>query len=154
MVYEQLRTRWDLLDIPARRDAQRRIYHLQLEHERTANATIADPAGVLLLDRGTVDGSGYWPEGPEDYWRELGTSAAAELARYDAVIWLQTWRGGAGPLRRRSIECPAARVGRAGDRVGRADAGGVAGHPRVFEVGTYATLEEKVAAVAEVVERA
>src|SRR5690606_8267466 len=43
-----------------------------------------------LLDRGTIDGAAYWPEGAADYWRQLGTTEAAELARYDAVIWLES----------------------------------------------------------------
>jgi predicted ATPase len=87
-VYDLLQTRWDRLDVEGRRDVQRRIYHLQRQQEEAMVAQYPDK--VLLLDRGTIDGAAYWPEGPDDYWRDLGTTAAAELKRYDAVIWLQT----------------------------------------------------------------
>ena len=87
-VYDALQTRWDRLDVEGRRDVQRRIYHLQRRQEE--EMAVLHPDKVLLLDRGTIDGSAYWPEGPEDYWRDLGTTSGAELARYDAVLWLQT----------------------------------------------------------------
>ncbi len=87
-VYTQLQTRWDRLDPGGRHDVQRRIYRLQREQEERTAAE--HPDKTLLLDRGTLDGAAYWPEGAEDYWRDLGTSHAAELARYDAVILLQT----------------------------------------------------------------
>ncbi len=87
-VYTQLQTRWDRLDAAGRHDVQRRIYRLQREQEERIAAE--HPTKTLLLDRGTIDGAAYWPPGAEDYWRDLGTSHAAELARYDAVILLQT----------------------------------------------------------------
>lgn len=87
-VYDGLGTRWDRLDDAGRREVQRRIYRLQLEQE--ARLAREHPDKTLLLDRGTVDGAAYWPGGADDYWRELGTSHAAELARYDVVIWLQS----------------------------------------------------------------
>src|SRR3954447_7278310 len=68
-VYDALQTRWDKLDLEGRRDVQRKIYNLQADHEnRTAEA---HPGKILLLDRGTIDGAAYWPEGPEDYWRDV-----------------------------------------------------------------------------------
>jgi len=87
-VYEALQTRWDRLDIAGRRDVQRRIYHLQVEQEERLATEY--PNRVLLLDRGTVDGAAYWPDGPEDYWRDLGTSLQDQIARYDRVIFLQS----------------------------------------------------------------
>jgi len=87
-VYTQLQTRWDKLDLAGRHDAQRRMYRLQLDQESRLAA--ADPMKILLLDRGTVDGSAYWPEGPDAFWRDVGTTHEAELARYDAVILLET----------------------------------------------------------------
>jgi predicted ATPase len=65
--------------------AQRAIYHVQLEIE---NAYDAMGPGVLLCDRGVVDGSAYWP-GPEDYWAAVGTTPQQAFARYDAVIHLR-----------------------------------------------------------------
>jgi predicted ATPase len=87
-VYQRLRTRWDRLDAPGRRDVQRRIYALQIEQED--RLALAHRGKVLLLDRGTLDGAAYWPDGADDYWRSVGTTPEAELARYDAVVWLQT----------------------------------------------------------------
>jgi predicted ATPase len=87
-VYNTLQTRWDRLDLEARRDAQRRIYRLQIEQE--AHLARQYPHHTLLLDRGTIDGAAYWPDGPEAYWNDLQTTHQTELARYDAVIWMQT----------------------------------------------------------------
>jgi predicted ATPase len=87
-VYEALQTRWDRLDLEGRRDVQRKIYRLQVTQE--AKILADHPGKILLLDRGTIDGAAYWPEGPDEYWRDLRTSLAAELQRYDAIIWMQT----------------------------------------------------------------
>ena len=73
-------------DDPGRRAAQRAIYYVQRELEAAAAGN--QPA-VILCDRGTVDGLAYWP-GPPDLWSEVGTTHAAELARYDMVIHLRT----------------------------------------------------------------
>jgi predicted ATPase len=87
-VYTMLQTRWDRLDLPGRHDVQRRIYRLQREQED--RLATEHPTSTLLLDRGTIDGAAYWPEGAEDYWRDLGTTHDAEIRRYDAVVLLQT----------------------------------------------------------------
>jgi len=72
----------------ARHAAQRAIYRVQSELERM---TLEDAdAAIVLCDRGTIDSLAYW-DGPEgSFWAELGTTHAAELARYDAVIHLRT----------------------------------------------------------------
>ena len=87
-VYDALQTRWDKLDLEGRREVQRKIYQLQVDQENRTAA--ANPDRVLLLDRGTIDGAAYWPEGPEDYWRDVQSTPQRELQRYDAVLWLQT----------------------------------------------------------------
>lgn len=69
-----------------RRAAQRAIFFVQRELEAAADTS---RAAVVLCDRGTVDGSAYWP-GPEDLWSSVGTSLNEQLARYDAVIHLRT----------------------------------------------------------------
>ncbi len=69
----------------ARAAAQRAIFRVQRELEVIAGEK---PSALVLCDRGTVDGYAYWP-GPGDFWAEQGTSQAAELARYDAVIHLR-----------------------------------------------------------------
>ena len=74
------------------RAAQRAIFYVQRELE-TCGA-IGRPA-IMLCDRGTVDGCAYWP-GPGDFFDALGTSAAEQLKRYDAVIHLRTPRDAEG----------------------------------------------------------
>ncbi len=86
--YRRLGKRWDQLDLDNRRVAQRGIYQLQVEQESRIAREHAGKA--LLLDRGTIDGSAYWPDGPDAYWCDLGVSRDDELARYDRVIVLQT----------------------------------------------------------------
>jgi predicted ATPase len=74
-------------DDVARRAAQRAIYHVQCELEGLAAAT--SNTGTLLCDRGTLDGLAYWPGAWDDYFEQLGTTFASELARYDVVIHLR-----------------------------------------------------------------
>jgi predicted ATPase len=89
-------------DSPAmRRAAQRAIFHTQHELEAIADA---GDAPHVLCDRGTVDGLAYWP-GPGDFWEEVGTTLASQLARYDAVLHVRTptpehgYNNTANPLR-------------------------------------------------------
>jgi predicted ATPase len=70
------------------RAAQRAIFYVQRELEATAAAN--NPA-IVLCDRGTVDGMAYWP-GPDDFFREVGTTLDEQLVRYDVVIHLRTPR--------------------------------------------------------------
>jgi predicted ATPase len=143
-VYHLLNTRWDKLDLAGRHDAQRRMYRLQVEQEeRTARA---HPDKILLLDRGTVDGAAYWPEGPEDFWRDVATTQAKELARYDAVIILETCAAiglydndASNPVR---FEDPAGAI-EAGKRLVQL----WDGHPHVLHVPACVTIEEKIVAV-------
>jgi predicted ATPase len=143
-VYDLLQTRWDRLDLPGRRDVQRRIYRLQREQEDALAAE--HPDKILLLDRGTIDGAAYWPEGPDDYWRDLGTTANDELKRYDAVVWLQTSatlglydHDASNPCR---FEHPEAAI--ASGNLLKILWGA---HPRLSQVDAYPVLSEKIAAV-------
>jgi predicted ATPase len=70
-----------------RRAAQRAIFHIQRELESIGDAH--NPA-IVLCDRGTIDGLAYWPGTANEFWSSVGTTAEAELARYDAVIHLRT----------------------------------------------------------------
>lgn len=153
-VYAMLATRWDCLDTAGRRDLQRRIYRLQVEQEALLRHTLAmNPLSggpgcspILLLDRGTVDGAAYWPDGPDDYWRDLGTTHAAELARYDAVIWLESaaaiglYDGDASNSCRFEDAAGAIECGRRLESVW-------ADHPHLFRIGARPTFEDKLAAV-------
>lgn len=73
-------------DLEGRRAAQRAIFHVQRELETVG--ALSNPA-ILICDRGTVDGAAYWP-GPGELWSAVGTTLAAQLGRYDAVIHLRT----------------------------------------------------------------
>ncbi len=75
-------------DPGARVATQRAIYAVQRNLENVQAARFPDR--VQLCDRGTVDGAAYWPAGPDDFFAAMGTTHAAELGRYDAVIFLET----------------------------------------------------------------
>jgi len=92
-------------DAPGHRAVQRAIYHVQRELERIALDHPPDVEGnhggrarrpVILCDRGTLDGLAYWPGDSDDFFRDVGTSLDAELARYHAVIHLRTPPSGNG----------------------------------------------------------
>ncbi len=68
---------------------QRAIFYVQRELE-DVHANRARPGQVLLCDRGTVDGGGYWPDGHEQFFSALDTGWRAELERYDGVLFLET----------------------------------------------------------------
>ena len=145
-VYDALQTRWDKLDLEGRRDVQRKIYRLQVDQEdRTAQS---NSGKTLLLDRGTIDGAAYWPEGPEDYWRDIGSTLESELTRYDAVIWLET--SAALGL----YDGDASNFCRFEDAQSAIESGKLllklwGGHPNLKHVGAFAELEEKIDAVRE-----
>jgi len=143
-VYAALQTRWDRLDLEGRRDVQRQIYRLQLQQEDQLKSQ--HPDKIHLLDRGTIDGAAYWPEGPDAYWQDLGTTHQAELARYDAVLWLQTaaalgiYDGDASNTCR--FEDPEAAI-----RSGQLLTQLWGTHPHLHKVDAYHNLGEKIAAV-------
>jgi len=146
-VYDALQTRWDRLDLEGRRDVQRRIYRLQVEQE--AQLAAAHPGKVLLLDRGTIDGAAYWPAGPDDYWRDLGSTLQAELARYDTVIWMESCAAlglydGDASNACRFEDAPAA------VQSGRLLLQLWAGHSNLKHVGAFVSLDHKLDAVAEI----
>ncbi len=70
------------------RAAQQAIFHVQRNLEDVQSALY--PERALLCDRGTVDGAAYWDDGEDSFFRALGTSIDAELARYDAVVFFET----------------------------------------------------------------
>jgi predicted ATPase len=148
-VYDLLSTRWDRLDLAGRFDAQRRMYALQLEQESRLAAI--HPDKILLLDRGTIDGAAYWPQGPEPFWRDRKTSHAAELMRYDAVILLETaaaiglYDGDESNFCR--FEDPAAAIA-SGELLRQL----WSGHPHLHFVAAYQKIDEKVAAVSSLID--
>jgi predicted ATPase len=130
--------------LEARRAAQRAIFFMQRELEA---ATMAENVSIALCDRGTVDGSAYWP-GPDDFWPAVGTTLDEQLARYHAVIHLRTPALASGynhqnPLRVES----AVQAAEIDARIATA----WANHPRRFEVASTPDFVAKVARVIEVV---
>ena len=79
-------------EVFARQAAQRAIYHVQRNLEDAEAALY--PERILLCDRGTIDGVVYWPDGEDEYYRAVGSTEEAELARYDTVIFFETAAAG------------------------------------------------------------
>jgi predicted ATPase len=148
-VYEAARTRWDYVDVAGRRDLQRRIYLLQREQEdRLAGL---HPDRILLLDRGTIDGAAYWPDGPDAYWPAMGTTLQAELDRYDRIIWMETaaaigiYDGSDSNFCR--FEDPAGAI-RSGELLARL----WSGHNNLLKVAAFKRLDEKISAVQKILD--
>ena len=149
-VYDLLQTRWDCLDTEGQRDVQRRIFRLQRQQEEAVAKE--QPGKVLLLDRGSVDGAAYWPEGPADYFRDVGTTHATELRRYDAVIWMESAAAlgiydgcRSNPCR---FEDPTAAVA-TGQRLHHV----WAGHPALHQIQAYPSIDQKIARVRAALEQ-
>lgn len=86
-IYTELGVRWPDLDHAGRCAAQLAMYRRQVEMEEKLGM---DGADVLVLDRGTLDGATYWPDGMAAFWGAANTTHDAELARYSGVIFLET----------------------------------------------------------------
>jgi predicted ATPase len=72
----------------AQRSVQRAVFEVQRALEDIQRKVYPDR--VLLCDRGTVDGAAYWPDGADGFFTEMGTTLAAELDRYDTVLFFET----------------------------------------------------------------
>jgi hypothetical protein len=123
----------------ARRAAQRAIYHVQSELEMMV---IDEPAaGLILCDRGTLDGLAYWPGRPDSFFRQLGTTAATECGRYDLVLHLRVPGGNRGDNHVNPL-----RIGPARDaaEIDAAIADAWRGHPLVIEIPAAADFHDKV----------
>lgn len=146
-VYQMLQTRWDRLDMEGRKDVQRRIYRLQIEQEdRIARE---HPDQTLLLDRGTIDGAAYWPQGPDAYWPALATTLEAQLARYDMIIWMESCAvlgvydgDGSNPCRFENAEQAIEN--------GKLLLALWGSHPNLKHIGAFSDLNDKIQAVSEV----
>lgn len=148
-VYSTAQTRWDLVDTVGRRELQRRIYFVQRRQED--EFAREHPDKILILDRGTIDGAAYWPDGAAAYWKDLGTSLQAELARYDFVIWMQTAAAIGIYDGSDSNAC------RFEDAAGAVASGQAlidlwSGHPRFIKVPALASIETKIAEVRRLLE--
>jgi predicted ATPase len=75
-------------EVHAQRSAQQAIYAVQRHLEDVQSALY--PERILLCDRGTIDGTAYWPGDAASFFAAVDSSEAAELARYDAVIFFES----------------------------------------------------------------
>jgi predicted ATPase len=75
-------------DAEAQRSLQRAIFEVQRSLEDVQAALFPDR--ILVCDRGTVDGAAYWPDGTDGFFEKMGSTHAAEMARYDAVLFFET----------------------------------------------------------------
>ncbi len=152
-VYESRRTRWDRLDLAGRLDVQRAIYALQRDQEdRLRTEAARRGQRVLLLDRGTIDGSAYWPDGAAAYWNDLGTTAAEELARYRGVVLLES----VAALGAAAYDGDASNAVRFESADAALESGRLlqdlwSDHPRSTVVRAHPNLDEKVHATADAV---
>jgi predicted ATPase len=129
----------------SRAAAQRAIFHVQ--HELETVALDDDRTRVILCDRGTIDGLAYWPGDPDAFFRSLGSSHQAELARYHAVIHLQV------PTEELGYRAVGLRVEDAAEaaRIDERIAAAWAPHPRRFFVPSTANFIAKAARVMQLV---
>ena len=152
-VYAAHQTRWDRLDLAGRREVQREIYRFQrTQEDRLAALAWERGAGLLLLDRGTIDGSAYWPHGPEDYWRDLGVDVADEFLRYDAVLLLES----AAALGSHLYDGEASNAVRFEDAAAALESGRLleelwSRHRRLIRIPAAIDLDEKIHSVARAV---
>ena len=68
---------------------QRAIFQVQ-EQLEAFHAARCRSGQVLLCDRGTPDGAGYWPHGQQHFFEHMQTEWQVELARYDAVLFMES----------------------------------------------------------------
>jgi len=135
--------------VDGNRAAQRAIFHVQRNLEDVQSALY--PERVLLCDRGTVDGAAYWDDGEEAFFRSLGTTMEAELARYDAVVFFETAAvaglsiEGGNPVRCESLAQAVALDGRLRQLWSR--------HPRFSLVPHSASFLEKMVTAVGLLER-
>lgn len=67
---------------------QRAIYFTQRELE---NIAIGESKNALLVfDRGSLDSIAYWPNDEDDFFKNIESSKAKELSRYDWIMHLDT----------------------------------------------------------------
>ena len=146
-VYTKLQTRWDRLNLEQRRDAQRMIYRWQVDQESAI--ALSHPNHHLLLDRGTIDGAAYWPDGPEAYWLDLNTTLEKELSRYETIIWMESaaalgiYDGDQSNNVR--FEDPQAAI-----ESGKKLLNFWSAHAHVKHVGAFTDMHDKIAAVEEI----
>jgi predicted ATPase len=46
-------------------------------------------AELMVFDRGALDGAGFWPPGPQAYFKEYGLDQQAEFKKFDHVLFME-----------------------------------------------------------------
>jgi len=75
-------------DIEASRAIQKAIFHTQVSLEDVYEKLY--PNRVLLCDRGTIDGSAYWPMDRNSFYEYFETNKKEQFNRYDTVLFFET----------------------------------------------------------------
>lgn len=78
--------RWP--EASCRKALQSAIFRVQTAMEAAHESRY--PGIPMVLDRATLDGAAYWPDGLESFLSELGTDYQTELRRYDVVLYLES----------------------------------------------------------------
>jgi hypothetical protein len=128
------------------RAAQRAIFRIQREVEALVDEE--QRVAIALCDQGTIDGLAYWPGTPDSYWSSVGTTHEAELARYAAVIHLETPAAASGYNHANALRVESADEASVID--GRIAAAWKA-HPKRFVVSSTSNFVEKAARALELV---
>lgn len=79
---------WRGESMPAKKAAQRAIFHIEKELESIIKEE--GKAAIGLCDRGTIDGIAYWPSDEKSFFSELNTTKEKEFEKYSAIIHLRT----------------------------------------------------------------
>ena len=137
---------WRKETAPARRAAQRAIFHIQREMERLVIEE--QNAAIGLCDRGTLDGLAYWPDSEEAFWRDVGASRESELERYAAVIHLKSPSETEGYNYRNPVRTESALEAR---RLDQKILESWNGHPRLFVVESTMDFLDKARTAMELV---
>ena len=137
---------WRRESLPARRAAQRAIFHVQRQMERLVIEE--QSAAIGLCDRGTIDGLAYWPDLEDSFWNEIGTSRESELARYAAVIHLRSPSETEGYNHRNPVRTESALEAH---RLDFKILDSWHGHPRLFVVETAMDFLDKARAAMDLV---
>jgi hypothetical protein len=126
--------------------AQRAIFHVQRELESLFDDR--QDLALVLCDRGTVDCVAYWPRPEEELYAAVGTTKAAELARYAAIIHLRPPSDGEGYEQKGLRIESAAEAARLDARIEQC----WSGHPRRFFVEHTRDFPAKVRRVLAVIQ--
>lgn len=137
-----------------RRLFQSKLVHLQQQmEERVEELARESGIGLVICDRGVLDGAAYWPEGREDYLSSHGFTLEQAFGRYQAVICLESLA-----VRRPHL------YGRPGDptlledhtlalEVDRKVRDAWSGHPDFLQLESQKTVEGLLGQVGKVVEK-